>query len=98
MLTRFQQINNFEQLREYINLTLCNQYELQVGAFQTTERVLFRSGRPCGIYFCLHGPRLSKFTAIWDSDHNQILFYGSRGERFQKTMLTEAPRLERAAA
>jgi len=63
-----------------------------------TERILIRGGRPCGIYFCLHGPRMTKFTAIWDSEQNQILFYGSCGERFQKTKLTEAPRLEAAAA
>jgi len=61
-----------------------------------TERILVRGGTPCGIYYCLHGPRMTKFSAIWDSDRNQILFYGSRGERFQKTQLTEAPRLEPA--
>lgn len=63
-----------------------------------TERVLVRGGKPCGIYFCLHGPRLLKFTAIWETDRNQVLFYGPRGERFQKTQLIEAPHLELAAA
>ena len=63
-----------------------------------TERVLVRGGKPCGICFCLHGPRSMKFSAIWETDRNRILFYGSRGERFQKTQLVEAPRLECAAA
>ncbi len=98
MLTRFHQIDSVPDLREYVSLTLCDRYQLQIGAFQMTERVLKRGGRPCGIYFCLHGPRLLKFTAIWDRDHNQVLFYGSRGERFQKTQLIEAPRLETVAA
>ena len=46
-----------------------------------------------GIYFCLHGPRATKFSAIWETDRNQILFYGSGGERFQKTQLAETSQL-----
>lgn len=98
MLTRFQQIDNVHELREYVNETLCEQYELQIGAFQLTERTLFRGGKPCGVYFCLHGPRMTKFTAIWETDKNQVLFYGPCGERFQRTQLTEAPQLESVAA
>ena len=98
MSTRFQQIDAIHDLREYISITLCEHYQLQIGAFQMTERVLVRGGKPCGIHFCLHGPRSMKFSAIWETDRNQILFYGSRGDRFQKTQLVEAPRLECAAA
>ena len=46
--------------------------------------------------FCLHGPRAVKFTAIWETEHNRVLFYGSTGERFQKTHLIEAPPLQDA--
>ena len=98
MVTRFQQIDNVHDLREYVNVILCSYYQLQIGAFQMTERMLVRAGKPCGIHFCLHGPRLTKFSAIWETDRNQILFYGSQGERFQKTQLIEAPRLENVAA
>jgi hypothetical protein len=98
MVTRFFQIRSLEDLRDYVNETLCTQYELQIDAFRLTERLLRRSGKPCGIYFCLHGPRSVKFTAIWETDRNQILFYGSGGERFQRTQLLEAPQLESAAA
>jgi len=98
MSTRFYQIDNLDDLREYVSATLCEHYELQTGAFQMTERMLLRSGKPCGIYFCLHGPRLTKFSAIWETDRNQILFYGAAGERFQKTQLIEAPRLGCVAA
>ena len=63
-----------------------------------TEQVLLRSGKPCGIFFCLHGPRATKFTAIWDAQRNQVLFYGSRGERFLKTQLLESPCRKTVAA
>jgi hypothetical protein len=33
-------------------------------------------------------------TAIWETDGNTILFYGSRGERFRKTQLVAAPRID----
>ena len=98
MLTRFQQIENISDLREYINTTICNYFQFQTGAFRLTERVLIRGDKPCGLFFCLHGPRATKFTAIWETDRNQILFYGSQGERFLKTQLHEAPMLESIAA
>jgi hypothetical protein len=91
MLTRLQQISNVEDLRNYVNTTICNQYQLQSGAFPLTERVLRRGNKPCGIYFCLHGPRATRFSAIWETDRNKILFYGCGGERFQTTQLVEGP-------
>ncbi len=98
MLTRFQQLENINDLREYVNATICTHYQLKAGAFQMTERVLVRGDKPCGIYFCLHGPRATKFIAIWETERNQVLFYGSRGERFLKTQLHASPLLESAAA
>ena len=38
MFTRIQQIYNVNDLREYINITLCEHYQLQFGAFQMTEQ------------------------------------------------------------
>ncbi len=98
MLTRFQQTESVQDLREYVNTTICTHCQLQEGVFSITERLLLRAGKPCGMYFCLHGPRATKFTAIWDADRNQVLFYGSRGERFLKTQLLESPQFESAAA
>ncbi len=48
---------------------------------------------PCGIFFCLHGPRDVRLTAIWETERNTILFYGATGERLHKTQLAEAPTL-----
>ena len=96
MLTRIDHLNTLEDLYDYVNATICNHYQLQLNAFRMTQRILRRAGKPCGIYFCLHGPRAVKFIAIWETDRNSILFYGSGGERFQKTQLVGAPPLEPA--
>lgn len=94
MMVCVEQICCLEDLRDYVNETLCDRHQLQIDAFQLTKRILVRGGKPCGIYFCLHGPRGVKFIAIWETDRNCILFYGSNGERFQKTQLLDAPNLE----
>ncbi len=98
MLTRPHKMQSLSDLREFVNEILCQQNELERGAFPLTERILVRGGKCCGIYFCLHGPRSVKLSAIWETQCNRILFYGSTGERFCKIQLVEAPRLEVAAA
>ena len=87
-------IENLESLRTYVHHSLCEQNDLQVGAFPVTERILVRGGKPCGIFFCLHGPRSVKLTAIWETERNTILFYGSSGERTHKARLAQSPKLE----
>ena len=86
-------VHNLNDLRKYVQETLCHQNELEIGAFHITERLLVRGNVPCGIFFCLHGPRSVKLTAIWELQRNTILFYGSDGQRQQKTQLTAAPEL-----
>lgn len=84
---------DFEALRDLVNATLCDHEELELDAFPLTETRLQRSGRTCGMFFCLHGPRSVRYTAIWESEQNQILFYGSTGERFQTLRLIQGPEL-----
>jgi hypothetical protein len=91
-------IRNLEDLRQYIHQTICYQNELEVNYFRVTERLLLRGDKPCGMFFCLHGPRSTKFTAIWETDRNTVLFYGSTGQRLQKTQLSSSPRLQLQAA
>jgi hypothetical protein len=91
MLEHSVHINSLIELRDYVHQRLCDQNQLEVGAFQFTERVLERSGAPCGMYFCLHGPRSVKLVAIWETARNSILFYGSTGERVQRVQLVDAP-------
>ncbi len=87
------EIHNLNDLRQFVQTTLCEQNELEQNAFEITERILVRGRRPCGIFFCLHGPRSVKLTAIWETERNTILFYGSSGERIGKTQLVQAPAL-----
>jgi hypothetical protein len=86
-------INDLNDLQNYVLRTLCDQNELELGVFPFTQRILARGGKPCGMFFCLYGPRSVKFTAIWETERNTILFYGSSGERVLKTQLTCAPKL-----
>lgn len=98
MLSSAEQIGNLENLRQFVVEALCNQNQLEPGAFPVSERILVRGGRPCGLFFCLHGPRSVKFTAIWESEHNTVLFYDASGERVGKVRLVSTPRLEATAA
>ena len=88
-------IRSLEQLRTYIRDCLCAYDELEPGAFPLVERVLVRGGKPCGLYFCLHGPRAVKFSAIWESEKNTVLFYGPDGQRYHRLQLV--PSESRAA-
>lgn len=96
MLPSCKTIQDLKDLRDHVNETLCQYDQLELDAFPLTQRILVRNNVPCGVFFCLHGPRAVKFTAIWETRTNTILFYTSTGERFHKTQLTRAPRLEAA--
>ena len=89
------QLDNLEQLRQFVSQTLCQKNDFEEGVFQVTERLLTKSGQLCGIFFCLHGPRSVKLTAVWETENNSIIFYGSTGEKFQKIRLAGRPRLAR---
>jgi hypothetical protein len=98
MLDDSPRINDLDDLRTYVHETICEKNELEVNVFTMTERILIRGGRPCGLYFCLHGPRAVKFTAIWETDRNSVLFYSPTGERIERAKLTQAPSLVPQAA
>ncbi len=89
---------SLQDLRNYVEITICQQHQLEPRAFKMTERLLVRQGLPCGMYFCLHGPRSVKFVAIWETDQNTILFYGSRGERIGRCRVLGSLPLRQAAA
>jgi hypothetical protein len=94
MPTETQRLEDYYAIRNYVNQTLCEKDRLEAGFFPLSESLLVRRGSPCGVYFCLHGPRSLCLTAIWETDGNTIMFYGSRGERFRTTKLVEPPRIE----
>jgi hypothetical protein len=94
MIARSTSVQTLDELRDYVNETLCRYDQLLPGAFPMSHRTLVRAGKPCGVYFCLHGPRAVKYTAIWETRQHTILFYGPTGERFQKVQLVDAPVLD----
>lgn len=96
MLAEEQCLGSLDELRDYVYAMLCQCDELEPGVFQMSEHILMRNGEACGIHFCVHGPRSVKYTAIWETDGNSILFYRPNGERYHKTLLTEAPPLAAA--
>ena len=97
MPTETQRLDDLHSIRRYVNETLCEQDKLEADHFPLSERILVRGGAPCGVFFCLHGPRSLCLTAIWETDSNTILFYGSRGERFRRTQLIAPPHIAEPA-
>lgn len=93
MATSAQRFLNINDLRHFVNETLCNPDHLEPDCFPMTERMLIRGGSPCGMLFSLHGPRSVVLSAIWETDRNTLLFYDSSGERYRTIQLTAAPRL-----
>jgi len=91
-------IRDLEDLRDYVRHTICDHNELENNVFDITERILIRRGKPCGIFFCLHGPRSVKLTAIWEIERNLILFYGSAGQRLRTTHLAACSMIQLCAA
>ena len=82
-------IESLDDLRELVTEILCEHEQLEPGAFPVIERLLHRGGRPCGVEFCLHGPRSVRLMAIWEVEKQSVLFYDSAGERFRRVRLAE---------
>lgn len=68
-------------LREFVEQKLCEIGMLEVDQFPMTERKVVKGGQTCGVYFCLHGPRSVKLTAIADFERKSLICYGSDGTR-----------------
>ena len=78
------QIKDIKQLRQFVSHTLCKQNDFEEGIFQVTERILTRGTQPCGIFFCLHGPRSVKLTAVWETEKIQFCFMAQQGNVFKR--------------
>jgi hypothetical protein len=93
MVTLSEPIRNLDALRDYVQRAICSREQFEPGAFPISQRLLVRRGAPCGVWFCVHGPREVKFTAIWESAGNTVLFYGCQGERLARQRLRGQVRL-----
>ena len=72
---------DFSTLCNRIEHRLCELGYLEPNQFPVTQRDVVRGGKRVGVYFCLHGPRSVKLTAICDFVKNTVIFYGSDGLR-----------------
>jgi hypothetical protein len=93
MVKHTTRLQNLQEIRQYISNTLSQIDLLQPDSYHLSEHMLMRNDKPCGLYFCLHGPRSVRLTAIWETDSNTILFYSSCGKRIQRTELQNGPTL-----
>src|SRR5262249_12086930 len=91
MVTNFFAAPTLEKLRQHIHQTLCAHLTLDPEQTPLYQALIMRSGRPCGLFFQINGPRMVKVYALWAGEEDRILFYGSGGERFAEARLTEAP-------
>lgn len=93
MVQCFVQVQSLEELCQFVAKTLSEFESLEPDCFQLSRRILTRADRPCGVLFCLHGPRQLRLTAIWETDRHTVLFYGSTGRRLGRTCLHGAPQI-----
>ena len=69
------------RMRQQVESKLCELGSLEPQQFPLTQREVVRRGKTCALYFCLHGPRSVKLTAIADLKSRSLVFYGSDGVR-----------------
>ncbi len=87
-----------DDLRCHILETLCSHDRLDPQQVALHEGSIVRSGRSCGLFFQICGPRLLRSYAVWAGEENRILFYDSSGFRFSETRLSESPDIKSFAA
>ena len=82
-----EEVRTLDDLREFVNATLCQRENLVRDQFRMLEMELKKSGKVCGMQFSIHGPRQLRLSAVWAADKNVVYFYDPAGARFQKTAL-----------
>src|SRR5260370_39513762 len=82
MTAGFDGIGSLDELRAFVHKMLCERENILEDQFGLTETALIRSGRDCGLHFCLCRPRRVRLEAIWVAGRNQLYFYDARGRRF----------------
>jgi hypothetical protein len=80
-----------DDLCRHVLAVLCAHDQLDPAQTPLLHERITRSGRPCGLFFHVQGPRRVKAYAVWAGDENRVLFYDSQGQRFAQSRLSEAP-------
>jgi hypothetical protein len=90
-------VHTLDELRQFIHQTLCEKENLLVHQFRMTEARLTCGNGPCGLQFCLHGPRNVRLVAIWVANQNVVYLYDANGARYAKLRLTNRLALQEEA-
>jgi hypothetical protein len=80
-----------DELRDHVRAVLCGHDHLDPAQTPLRQSLIKRSGRPCGLFFQVQGPRQVRTYAVWAGEEDRILFYDSTGQRFGQTRLSEGP-------
>lgn len=80
-----------DDLRTYVRTVLCQRDHLDINQTPFHQAVIKRSGRPCGLFFQVDGPRMVRNTAVWAGEENRILCYDSKGMCFAEFRVSEGP-------
>jgi hypothetical protein len=86
-----------DDLVAHVRAVLCGRDQLDPEQTPLSQSLVTRSGRPCGLFFHVQGPRSVKTYAVWAGEEQRVLFYDSQGVRFAQTRLTEGPDPRRLA-
>jgi hypothetical protein len=86
------------QLRDHVHIMLCMHDRIDPVQTSLQQALILRSGKPCGVFFHIRGPRHLKNHAVWAREEDRILFYDSSGLRFAETRLCTGPDLADIAA
>jgi hypothetical protein len=78
-------------LQGHVRKLLCSHDQLDPELTPLHQAIITRSGRACGLFFQVQGPRMVRNYAVWAGDEGRILFYDSTGQRFAETRLSDAP-------
>lgn len=80
----------FDQFCQHVEKQLCRLGQLENGQFPMTRREVSRGGKVCGFYFCIHGPRSVKLTAVYDQRQKTTIYYGTDGVRRSQEIMSVA--------
>lgn len=88
---------DFDTLRCTVEKKLCEIGNLEPHQFPMTGREVVKGGKTCGFYFCVHGPRSVKLTAVCDLTKKMVIYYGTDGVRVESTKLPLASDITKEA-
>jgi hypothetical protein len=91
MEVTFASLPTLGDLRGHVHEMLCTRDQLDPAQTSLQQALILRSGKPCGLFFQMSGPRLLRTHAVWAREEERILFYDSSGFRFAETRLCEGP-------